>query len=114
MSNKKIFSLEIQKIVECIKKKYYPQKIILFGSFAKGEFKEGGDLDFFILKASNKSHHQRLVDIYRLIDGIERKHPVDFVVYTPKELKQRLALGDFFVKNILEEGKILYDREKSS
>ncbi len=100
---------DIQIIAEAIKTKYHPEKIILFGSAARGEFEEGSDLDFFIVKRSKLPRHRRAIGIFHLLRGMDRKYPVDFIVYTPKELEARLALGDFFVRNILEEGEVLYE-----
>lgn len=100
---------DIQIIAETIKAKYHPEKIILFGSAARGEFEEGSDLDFFIIKRTRLPRHRRAIEIFHLLRDIDREYPVDFIIYTPKELKTRLALGDFFVGNILEEGEVLYE-----
>jgi len=107
---KKQFKEDIKKISALIWKKYKPEKIILFGSSVRGKMKENSDLDFFIVKNSTKPRHQRQDDVFRLLWGIRREYPVDVVIYTPKELEHRLELGDFFVRNILDEGKVLYER----
>lgn len=104
-----VLDREIQKILDILKTKYKPQKIILFGSAARGEFEEGSDLTLFIIKETKLLRHRRAIEIFHLLRGMNREYPVDFIVYTPKELEERLALGDFFVKNILEEGKVLYE-----
>ena len=36
---------------------------------------------------------------------------MDFLIYTPKEVKNRLLLGDLFVKEVIYQGKILYERK---
>ncbi|OGD84766.1 hypothetical protein A2165_04375 [Candidatus Curtissbacteria bacterium RBG_13_40_7] len=97
---------EIQDITNQIVQKYQPEKIILFGSAARGEFDpEKSDLDFFVVKNDRRSIHKRMITLYRLV---EKKLPADFLVYTPKELETRLKLGDPFIKSIFEEGKLLY------
>lgn len=100
---------DISAIIERLKEKYRPQKIILFGSAVRGKFREGSDLDFFILKDTQKPHHRRIVDIFHILRGIDRENPVDFIVFTPEELRQRVKIGDFFIKNILDEGEVLYE-----
>jgi predicted nucleotidyltransferase len=100
---------EIQRIVEIIKKKYQPEKIILFGSAARDEFEEGSDLDFFIIKRTRLPRYRRSHKIFHLLQDLDQRYPVDFIIYTPSELKKRQALGDFFVKNIFEEGRLLYE-----
>lgn len=104
---------EIQTITSIISQKYKPEKIILFGSAANGQVKENSDIDFFIIKDSSKPRHYRSAELYRLIRNVDRRHPIDFVVYTPKEVKKRTSLGDFFVTNILQEGRIIYENKQS-
>lgn len=100
---------EIQTITSTISQKYKPKKIILFGSATNGQLKENSDLDFFVIKNSNKPRHHRAAELYRLIRNIDRNYPVDFVVYTPAEVKKRTSLGDLFVTNILQDGRIIYE-----
>lgn len=99
---------DIRIIAETIKKKYRPEKIILFGSAAKDEFKEGSDLDLFIIKQTKLPRHRRPLEIYEFLD--DRDLPIDFIIYTPQEFKERLSLGDFFIKRVLKEGKVLYEK----
>ena len=50
------------------------------------------------------------VDRIRQLDAlIKYRLATDFIVYKPQELERRLKLGDPFVKNILKEGKVLYE-----
>lgn len=105
----RLLKRDIDAITKRLKDKYNPEKIILFGSAVRGEIKEGSDIDFFIVKDSKKPSHRRIIDIFRLLRNIDREYPADFIVFTPRELKQRLVLGDFFIKNIFDEGKILYE-----
>jgi hypothetical protein len=48
------------------------------------------------------------MDIKRILRDRNRIISVTPVVYTPKELQERLALGDFFIQEVLEKGKVLY------
>lgn len=105
--NKKL-ERDIRIIVGTLKEKYRPEKIILFGSAARGEFEEGSDLDLFIIKETKLPRHQRPLKIYPFLD--DRSLPIDFIIYTPQEFKERLSLGDFFIKRILKEGKVLYEK----
>lgn len=100
---------QIQAQIDSIKnqlvKKYKPDKIILFGSGAKGKMSEDSDLDFFIIKDEKKRFHDRMVEVYKLV---EKDIAADFIVYTPKEVSERLNMGDPFIKSVFEEGKVLY------
>jgi uncharacterized protein len=96
---------EIDSIKTQLVEKYQPEKIILFGSAAWGEG-EVNDIDFFIVK-SNVPYYggDRLLEIYGLIKA---KAAVDYIIYKPEEVEDRLSLGDPFVKKIFKEGKVIY------
>lgn len=98
---------EIEKIVKQIIEKYQPEKIILFGSFAYGRPKPWSDVDLLIIKKSKKKRVERIKEI---LMKIESSLPFEPLVYTPKELKERLDLGDFFFQTISEKGEILYEK----
>jgi predicted nucleotidyltransferase len=101
------FDKEIQSILEQLIKAYKPEKVILFGSLARGEKRAGTDIDLFIVK---KDVPDLGVDRVRQLDTlIKYRLATDFIVYKPEEMKRRLELGDPFVKGILKEGKVLYD-----
>lgn len=107
MVSKHKFEQEVQNIVEQLIKLYKPLKIILFGSLVKGKINEGTDIDLFIIKRDVPNLG---ADRIRQLDTlIKYKLATDFIIYKPKEVKQRLKLGDPFVKSIFSEGKVLYD-----
>lgn len=83
-----------------------PQKIILFGSFAYGEPHEDSDIDLLVIKPFIDSPHQQAVNIRM---GIKPRLPLDLMVRTPEFVAQRLALGDFFMQEVMQQGKVLYE-----
>jgi len=97
---------KVQDIVEQLVLKYRPQKIILFGSAARGEYDMVNDLDFLIIKEDVP--HRGLDRLRELEQIIEKDIATDMIVYRPEEFEQRLRLGDPFIKAILEEGQVLY------
>jgi len=100
------FEKEIQNITYQIIEKYKPEKIILFGSAAQGERNLDSDVDFLIIKKETPFYGaDRIRELSRIID---RKIPVDLLIYRPEEFENRLKLGDPFLKSILKEGKVLY------
>ena len=100
---------KIQQVVDKIVKEYQPEKIILFGSWAWGEPHEDSDVDFFIVKESQERRIDRERELRKKLYG-NKFPPLDLLIYTPEEIKRRLSIEDFFVKDILEKGKILYAR----
>ena len=102
--------VDIQKEIETIKeqiiKKYKPDKIILFGSAARGDFNLDSDVDLLIIKQDTPFYGaDRIRELNRLI---ERTLPLDLLVYRPEEFNKRLEMEDPFLKAVLKEGKVLY------
>jgi predicted nucleotidyltransferase len=79
-------------------------RVILFGSFARGDYGTRSDLDLLIvLSHSSQSQHERLGDFLRCAP----KYPADMLVLTEAELESRLADGDLFLRRALSEGIVL-------
>ncbi len=104
MTRAEIF-IQIEALREQLVAKYSPEKIILFGSAAREDV-EVHDVDLFIIK-DDVPHvgAERIRELYRLIDT---DLPVDYIVYRPSEVAERLSLGDPFVADVLREGRVLY------
>ncbi len=97
---------QIKNIIDQIITKYKPQKIILFGSAARGEPGPQSDIDLLIIKRDTPYFGaDRIRQLSRIIN---RSVPVDFLIYRPEELEKRLEMGDPFLKAIIDEGKVLY------
>lgn len=98
----------ITEIVDRILKGYKPKKVVLFGSYAYGEPTEDSDIDLLIIKNTDKRPIDRWLEVKRLLRDISRTVPVAPLVYTEKEIEQRIAIKDFFIEEILEKGDVLY------
>jgi predicted nucleotidyltransferase len=98
----------LDRIVAAIRDGYGPEKIILFGSHARGTPGADSDLDLLIVKRSDSSEAERIREVSRLLRP--RPAPLDILVKTPEEIEQRLAIKDSFIEQILREGTVLYDR----
>jgi len=106
----------INRAVEYIKEKLLPDKIYLFGSYAKGNPTPNSDLDFFIIKDTNLPKPQRTVPLYSIEKTKRIGVPigVDFVVYTPEECETMKAEPNSIVGEVLRTGKLLYERRPIS
>lgn len=102
---KKVYQKELNKIVNTLAHKYQPEKIIVFGSYARGRPRQNSDVDMAVIKRTPK----RFLDRLRVVSGLI-KSPLgtDILVYTPDEWESALAAGDYFVKEILKTGKVVY------
>ncbi len=95
----------IKKIVREIK----PEKIILFGSYARGDFSEDSDLDLFIIKDDDESSRYIRRKVDALLRG--RKFAVDLLVRKSAEVEWNLkAQNPFYLYHIFKDGKVLYER----
>jgi predicted nucleotidyltransferase len=103
----------INKAVEYIKEKISPEKIYLFGSYAKSNPTENSDLDFFIIKNSTISKAQRAVPLYSTDKSkkIGFTIGIDFIVYTPQEFEENKNEPNSIVGEVLRTGKLIYAKE---
>lgn len=98
----------ILKIVEKIKKEYQPEKIILFGSYAYGTPYRDSDIDLFIIKDTQERPIDRRVRVRKIVSDPKRFIPFEPLVLTPKEVSERLEIGDQFIEEIIRKGEVLY------
>ena len=101
---------EIQKFVQELVLKFNPEKVILFGSFAYSKPSKSSDVDLLVIMKTNLRPIEQEVAIRK---AISRNFPLDLIVFTPSQLREREKMGDFFIKTILEKGKILYEKNYS-
>jgi predicted nucleotidyltransferase len=89
-------------------KRYRPQRIILFGSAARGQADADSDLDILVIKDTQEPFVQRLEEMARLCpDGIH----ADILVYTSQEIQAMMDEGNPFIANALREGEVIYEAE---
>jgi len=98
-----------REIVEALKP-YNPEKILLFGSRASKKFKRDSDFDLLVVKETKKPPSERIPEAR--LHLLKINFPFDVLVMTPKEIKKRLKMGDFFIEEILKKGKVLYEAKK--
>ena len=96
----------LRLIVDRIVKAIQPQKIILFGSQARGEAGEHADIDLMIIQETNLPRHKRYPVVRRLFRGMGI--PMDILVYTPDEFARFQSVPGSFTYTVAHEGKVLY------
>jgi len=99
---------KIEEFVDKIAKRFKPEKIILFGSYGYGSPKKNSDVDLLIIIDSKK----RPVDLaIQIRSEIPAPFPVDLLVRTPEQIEERLSMNDFFIKEIVTKGKVVYEKD---
>ena len=93
-----------------------PYKIILFGSCVKGNLTENSDVDIMVILDNNhvsKTYEERLnkrISIRNLVLEINRKIPLDILVYSKEELNLIKQHGNYFIDEIEKTGRIIYEK----
>jgi uncharacterized protein len=101
----------IRAVALRIADRFQPEKIILFGSYAYGHPKPESDVDLLVIMNTPLRSRQQRLEISRALSP--RLFPLDVIVRTPRELAERIAMGDLFLCEITTRGKVLYERDRS-
>ncbi len=96
----------IQHLCKQIVEKFHPQKVILFGSYAYGTPTPHSDIDLMVVMPFEGSVFNQAARI-RL--ELHSEMPMDLLVRTPEQVRQRIDMEDFFMRRIVEKGKVLYE-----
>jgi predicted nucleotidyltransferase len=97
---------KIKDFCDKIAEAYNPQKIILFGSHARGDAGEDSDVDILVIMDFEGRWVHRAVEMR---SRFQRGFPLDLLVRTPEWINERLEMDDWFVQDILKEGRVLYE-----
>jgi len=93
-----------------------PQKIVLFGSYATGNHGENSDVDIMVVLDNDhvsKTYTERLnkkISVRKLVLEINRKVPLDILVYSKEELNIIKERGNDFIDEVERTGKVIYEK----
>jgi predicted nucleotidyltransferase len=96
----------ISELAERIAREFHPRQIILFGSSALGNATEDSDIDLLVIMPTGGSGLRKAAEI---MNQISPRVPVDLIVRDPEDVQRRLEANDFFLREVVEKGKILYE-----
>ena len=108
-SDRRKRNAHIKKLCGQIAREFKPEKIILFGSQAYGKPTAESDIDLLVVMPYKGSPFRQAGEILKRVIPSVGVLPIDLVVRTPKQVKERLAIGDQFMNEILERGKVMYE-----
>ncbi len=96
----------IREMVSRISTRFKPLRIILFGSYAKGEPRAESDVDLLVIMNISTRESTQALEIRQ---AIQPMFAVDILVITPSRLNERLQWGDSFLKEIIDHGIVMYE-----
>ncbi len=106
-----ISAKEIQATCDDIVREFAPQQVILFGSYASGTPTEKSDVDLLIVMTALKSDTRQ--QAWEMKKRIPNRCRLDLHVRSPEELAYRVSHNDWFLREILEKGHVLYNTENA-
>lgn len=101
---------QIKRLAEQIAREFHPDKIILFGSHAYGRPGPDSDVDLLVIMRFRGRPVRQAITILNKLNVLT---PIDLLVRTPEQIQERLALGDQFMREIVERGKVMYEAHNS-
>lgn len=94
----------IRKFAREVGRRFQPEKVILFGSYAYGTPHADSDVDILVIMPARNQIDQAVKIRYTL----DPPFPLDLLVRTPHHMSWRLKAGDSFLQEIVSKGKVLY------
>jgi len=99
---------KIDDLVRRIVERFRPEKIILFGSHARGTAGQDSDADILVVMPVKGSKRKKATEIDIALVGLDL--PVDLIVVTPEELERNKNQIGTIIYPALKEGKVLYEK----
>lgn len=94
----------IRRYVRQVVEKFQPDKVILFGSYARGDQREDSDVDLLVVMPA----WNEISKACRISWELPAPFTLDLIVRTPKHLQRGLDETDWFLREVMETGKVLY------
>jgi uncharacterized protein len=98
---------KIRDFCRVVVRQFHPRKIVLFGSYASGQPTADSDVDLLVIMPRARARGERMS--VRIRHAVPRDFPLDLLVRTPTEVKKRLQWGDPFLREVMKNGKVMYE-----
>jgi len=106
----KVNMADVRKYAGRIGELFSPERVILFGSHATGNADRDSDVDLFVIMNFSGRSSDKAFEIRK---AIPKSFPLDLIVKKPLEVRERLEMGDLFIREILEQGLVLFEKDRS-
>lgn len=101
---------DIKRFSDEIARRFKPERIILFGSYAYGKPTPDSDVDLLVVMPQHQRRRKMSV-VMRW--AVPRTFPLDLLVRSQREVNRRLKWGDCFLQEITTKGEVLYEADHS-
>jgi len=99
----------INEAVRRLSERFRPERIILFGSYARGKADDRSDLDLLVICPLRKSRQKLAAEMDRALEGM--KLPRDIIVFSLREFEEEKTIPGTVARYAWQEGKLLYEHK---
>ncbi|MBN1517589.1 nucleotidyltransferase domain-containing protein [Candidatus Sumerlaeota bacterium] len=100
---------QIQTLADRIAREFRPERVILFGSYAHGDPSPDSDVDLLVVLPFEGKNFRKSLEI---INRMSPPFAADILARKPDDTRRRYALGDPLIREALDQGKVLYERDR--
>jgi predicted nucleotidyltransferase len=104
---------QIKLLCSEIAREFHPDKIVLFGSHAYGNPRPESDVDLLVVMPFQGSPFRQASVILGHVVRTVGVVPMDLLVRTREQVKERIQMGDSFMREIIERGRVMYEADHS-
>ena len=98
----------IRAVAARIAREFHPERVVLFGSHARGRATEDSDVDLLVVMRFKGRSVDKAVEVRLKAEAL---FPMDILVRTPGQVRRRIAMGDAFMQDVVTNGKVLYEAD---
>ena len=98
---------EIESLVNRIAQEFLPDRIILFGSYARGDPQTDSDVDILVILPFEGKPFWKSLEI---LNRTNPAFPTDLLARRPDDTERRYQQGDPLIRDAIDYGKVLYER----
>lgn len=91
-------------------REFSPERVVMFGSYASGKPRTDSDVDLLVVMKHRGTAAEQAARIRRRVSN---GFPLDIIVRSPAALQRRAAMGDGFIREILEKGTVLHESDSA-
>ena len=101
---------DIKEWCTTVAREFRPERILLFGSHARGTPTDDSDVDVLVVMRLPRGRRD-VRQAATIRDRVPAPFPMDLLVRSPEQIARRLAQGDSFVAEVLRHGRLMYEAE---